>query len=442
MSAAHRISLSALGILLLGYVIGDKGFAHAGMPPFYVGEVVLGFVVFAFAVRPDFRFLTDGYVVPALLGFDAWCFAQTIPYMEEYGIDSLRDAALYGYSLFAFYIASCAADAQVIGRIVSLYGRVMPWAVMVLPFTVALSMTYSPESSSELPLVLVKPGDAAVHLAGILTFHALGLSGGRGGGNVLSWKGGLFWGAWLAVFFWVASSTRGGLLALAGSFVVPLLLGYGLRYAKNLATVAAALFLFIAAIDLAGVRIMQEVRDISVDQILANLSSVPNNVEHAEDTALWRLRWWEAGIGDTVFGDYFWSGKGFGVNLADIDGFQATEDESLRSPHNATITVLERSGVPGLALWLAAQAGFAAAMIVSARRMRERGETGWQRLSLWILSYWVASFINGTFDVYLEGPQGGIWFWSIFGLGLAVIRVERRIRTGRMSAADLRVFPP
>ena len=26
----------------------------------------------------------------------------------------------------------------------------------------------------------------------------------------------------------------------------------------------------------------------------------------------------------TVFGDYFWTGKGFGINLADDDGFQTT----------------------------------------------------------------------------------------------------------------------
>ena len=26
----------------------------------------------------------------------------------------------------------------------------------------------------------------------------------------------------------------------------------------------------------------------------------------------------------TVFGDYFWTGKGFGISLADDDGFQGT----------------------------------------------------------------------------------------------------------------------
>ena len=34
--------------------------------------------------------------------------------------------------------------------------------------------------------------------------------------------------------------------------------------------------------------------------------------------------------------------------------------------------------------------------------------------------------INASFDVYLEGPQGGIWFWSFFGFGMALLEVQRR----------------
>jgi hypothetical protein len=30
-----------------------------------------------------------------------------------------------------------------------------------------------------------------------------------------------------------------------------------------------------------------------------------------------------------------------------------------------------------------------------------------------------------SFDVYLEGPQGGIPFWSVIGLGMVAMRVVR-----------------
>ena len=37
----------------------------------------------------------------------------------------------------------------------------------------------------------------------------------------------------------------------------------------------------------------------------------------------------------------------------------------------------------------------------------------------WITVYWAAALVNMSFDVYLEGPQGGIVFWSIIGFGVA-----------------------
>lgn len=34
--------------------------------------------------------------------------------------------------------------------------------------------------------------------------------------------------------------------------------------------------------------------------------------------------------------------------------------------------------------------------------------------------------INASFDILLEGPHGGIWFWSVFGFGLAHL-IRRRM---------------
>ena len=28
---------------------------------------------------------------------------------------------------------------------------------------------------------------------------------------------------------------------------------------------------------------------------------------------------------------------------------------------------------------------------------------------------------NASFDVFIEGPMGGIWFWTIYGIGLAAM---------------------
>jgi hypothetical protein len=44
-------------------------------------------------------------------------------------------------------------------------------------------------------------------------------------------------------------------------------------------------------------------------------------------------------------------------------------------------------------------------------------------LAALLFAYWVAMLVDTSFDPYLEGPQGGIWFWVIFGLGLVVMRL-------------------
>ena len=39
----------------------------------------------------------------------------------------------------------------------------------------------------------------------------------------------------------------------------------------------------------------------------------------------------------------------------------------------------------------------------------------------WVFVYWLAALVNAAFDVYLEGPMGGIRYWSMIGLGIAVV---------------------
>ena len=47
----------------------------------------------------------------------------------------------------------------------------------------------------------------------------------------------------------------------------------------------------------------------------------------------------------------------------------------------------------------------------------------------WLLAYWVAMMIATSFDPYLEGPQGGIWYWVVIGAGLVVMRLTRQAST-------------
>ena len=129
---------------------------------------------------------------------------------------------------------------------------------------------------------------------------------------------------------------------------------------------------------------------------------------------------WQTILDYTAFGDHFWTGKGYGINLADSDGFQVKREIPLRSPHNSHLTFLARSGVPGLALWALLQATVFFSLLRAYFRARRAGRSALANVNLWVLAYWMAFIVNMTFDVYLEGPQGGIWFWCLIGFAIAL----------------------
>lgn len=123
-------------------------------------------------------------------------------------------------------------------------------------------------------------------------------------------------------------------------------------------------------------------------------------------------------------------GKGYGINLADDDGFQLLADHSLRAPHNGHIEILARSGVPGLTLWILLQIVFGLTLLRAAARARAANLQRWVAIVGWVFAYWLAALVNAAFDVYLQGPQGGIWFWSMMGLGIAAATAIDTLATG------------
>ena len=166
-------------------------------------------------------------------------------------------------------------------------------------------------------------------------------------------------------------------------------------------------------------------RPATLGQVLDNLLSLFTSSDDPglEGTKQFRLAWWGTIIDYTVRGEHFWTGKGFGVNLADDDGFQSTADGSLRAPHNSHLTVLARMGVPGIAIWLSLLIAFAVGMLRTTIAHRRAGDVALAAIGGWILVYWFAMIVNTSFDPYLEGPQGGIWFWALTGFGLAFMRL-------------------
>ena len=133
-------------------------------------------------------------------------------------------------------------------------------------------------------------------------------------------------------------------------------------------------------------------------------------------TIRWRLQWWRTIIRYTFEGPYLLTGKGFGINLADSDGFQPEKNHSLRDPHNVFMTFLARSGAPGLLLFLI----LIGTVLLNLLLVWRRGGRNERKLALWLFVYLVAMLVNGSFDVYIANPMGGVWFWSVIGAAMVL----------------------
>lgn len=418
----------ALTALLVGYAFLGRGFAHVGVAPVYVGEVALALGLVALVLTGRAAAAVRSPVALILVAFALWGAVRTVPFIDDHGISALRDAVLWGYGAFALVVAGLLARRSAFDAVRRRYARWAPrfllWAPIAgLVFRVARDRLPT-APGADVPLPYFKAGDTATHLAGVAAFLLLGLhrSGRRRRGHRSAREWG-FWIVWLLGFLVAASSNRGGLLAGLLALAVVVLLRPSSRWRKLGVVAAGITLLFVGLnleIDLGGAR------KVTPQQIALNLRSVVENIprQNLAGTREWRLLWWGQIVDYTIFGEHFWGGKGFGVNLADDDGFQTTADHSLRSPHNAHLTVLARAGVPGLALWVLLQSAFALALLLAYLRARRAGRDDWARLDLWVLAYWTAFMVNGTFDVFLEGPQGGIWFWCLFGFGLALLEAQ------------------
>lgn len=425
-----RICGMAVGILLAGYAFLHRSFAYLGVAPLFVGEMVLLLLVLAVCLVGNPSRVGRSTPARALLLFQAVGLIATVPYLDVYGFDALRDAALWGYGLYAIAIVALSNEGT-LARAIAVYRRLLPWFLALMPLMILAGRLIPGLSNAVtfqgIAVLDPKSGDVAVHLAGIAAFLGLGLyrtsSAHTTKPAVWEW---ILWALWLVTFALI-SDNRGGMLSVFVGLFVLILLSRGMTRMWKPLVLAVCLVGLAAAWQ---VEIGGEERVVSVEAIIHRFASafVDTGVEGVEGTKEWRIAWWSDIIGYTINGRYRWLGKGYGINLADDDGYQVQADGSLRSPHNGHITVLARSGVVGMVAWLL----FLGALLGSVARSATARDSGNKLGALWLLTYLIAALVNATFDVYLEGPQGGIWFWALAGLAMSLQSTSGWARGTRM----------
>jgi O-Antigen ligase len=417
--------LALLAIVLLGYAVMGKGFAYLGFPPLYVGEIAFlsGIIVF---LRTG-AFIGALATLPAVLlvALAALVLTRTLPFLGLYGFECLRDSTVVIYGGFAFIVIGLLLeDARRINIVLRHY-RIMLTSLPAI-FVALLLTKYLvdniPQLIGTVPIVNTGPTTVGSHLVGTMIFALIGYR-----------KVSVAWVVvWLAALGIVCATSRGAMLSVVLPIAFAMLMLGRLRLMLH--AVGAGLAIFAALFTLeSSLGYYTEAKDswdrpFSAHQIVENaMSTFGQSGNQGEGTKQWREKWWHIIIQDSIHGPNFWSGRGFGPNIAEEDGFGGnTEDRApLRSPHNVFMTLLARTGVPGLVLWVLVLVSWFGMMMKAILNARARGHKQWSDLFLFIACYAAAIVINATFDVVLEGPVQGIWFWCLFGFGVGSVMIYR-----------------
>jgi hypothetical protein len=154
-----------------------------------------------------------------------------------------------------------------------------------------------------------------------------------------------------------------------------------------------------------------------VNQITSSFASSSS----ANANARWRLAFWRYLLRQSIHDPVF--GVGFG-KPADFTWHGVTYDPRSQAPgapasdvtgaHNSFVAMLYRAGAPALLATLALMVVAVARLVPLIRRTS--GED--RALAIWPLAALAIATGQASFNVVLEGPYMGIFFWAALGLAL------------------------
>lgn len=430
-----------LAWVLLGYIIGNRGFAQSSLSssiPLLPAEAVLLVAVPALIARMAFGRVRALYRDALNYALFAWILVGSarLPLdFAQHGFYALRDFAMVYYAVFFFLAQACAGHAAS----VRLLRQSLTVTFVALPLVAAIEQ--------------LVPGYFFIHF----TFRGIPIIYHKSDLLAAYLAGGFFW-LWTR---WEKTRRKIWLVPAAAS-----LLMLGATASSRAAMVALALVTLMWLVArrwrIAAAQVLIVGTAVSVVVFVSALSNrnlrqtaVYSTYEHVvsifdlEGTGTYvnqesgnpglnnrfRLTWWSTVAQDTVAKNPVF-GLGFGYDLAArfLVEYEllAAEDFTTRSPHSMLLSVFGRMGAVGLALWLAVTA----AMGGLTRRCFKVGDL--DAIGLVCIA-WVLWF-SACVGVVLEGPMGAVVFWTVLGLAnrrLAEIKAEEPV-----AVADLQPAAP
>lgn len=435
-------------LVLGGYLFLDKAFAWLHIPgiPVFAGEALLITGVYT-VISKRLPLIPIASSTPSTRILSLFLVLGTLRLIWDFpiwGVSAARDGALFYYALIALLTAAYfQSSPRSLDLFTSSYGKVLPafliWAPIAMFLSAALgqSVPLIPDSSTS--MLAFKPGNLTIHIAAGIAFIWL-VQPPNSPRQLMSAR--LLTALGLAGLVVGSAVNRGGgigaLLILVG---VIALSPHRVKTFYSWTSLFALLLLLAFAIDL---KIDLGRREVSLDQLASNLESVVNPTEADRElsgTVQWRLEFWRKISDETLLGQKWLTGWGFGPNLAELYGFNtapAGTDEGLRSAHNSHMSVLGRTGLPGLLLWLIFWVTWYTSAGHSARLLRRYGAHRDGMLLAWTVVVTSGFLLAAVFDPMLESPQVAVWVWFIVGLGMHLSNTRLKPSTDQAVANQAR----
>jgi hypothetical protein len=403
-----------LGTVVVGYVIGNRGFAQLSITPnlpFLPAEIVLvvagGAMLVRAALEHQLPLRRDMLNIAVLLWMTV-SSARLYFDVRLHGVVAVRDYAMVYYAAFFFL----AQDATRSVATQNFLRHCLVWSCASLLVIYPLFLRY-PDlflftlSIRGTPVIFFKGDLAGIFMAvGAVLFYSI-------------WERRRTWWA-LALCLLLTGSTlaTNNRASMVGLCVATILLGLAGHWRfgalQGITGLFAALVILLVAhlqnqswhrTPLYGIA----ERVMSLVDPLGQRSYSAADAFNKGDNNRFRAVWWRIVYEDTMAAHPI-IGLGYGYDLADrfVREYYPDGDEfTTRSPHNFLLTVFARTGLVGLAPFLVIVALIIRRSVRPARRDLSSGV-------LW--SATAAILVSACFGVVLEGPMGAVVFWITLGM--------------------------
>jgi hypothetical protein len=431
--AYWRVPMVVLATLVVfaGYVLLNRNFAELqirlGTLPVYIGELLLAVMLpWAILNWPTPRRALSTFWLALAMWLTYAAGRLLAGGLAEYGLNAIRDFALAYYALFI--VVGYALWPAIPRRLWTVFFTILFIAILPVQAYVVVAGPFGfPIPGSEAPTYVDRQDVMAVSLIVAATFFLLVLRAARMAAARIILSS-------LALALVIPQEVRAATIGagvLLGVFALQR--RWGLLVSLLALPLAAYVLISAAGIEIRGrngssspeVWLNRQISTVSAlvggDAASVAQRGVFSGQDVGLDTVAWRLAWWNAlidDIGSSVDKTFF--GRGFGSNLTEPLGFQPdpTNPRLLRSPHNFVLTLLARTGLVGLVLWLGTIAMWLLRAFTIIRAATRAGRHEEADYVLWLTAYPVAIIVAAMFGVVLEGPYGAIPCYLLIGMSM------------------------